>query len=214
MAGYILASIVLRFSNDNNTVFFLYYVDICISLIFVVCYSCQCFVGIYCWRIPLLLEATSLLPFTIIIFFIPRNLIRVRMGSKHPIVAAMVNVEHDSPTLSYGSIDPPPDAQGRTVAITPDRAHSRNRWYSDDASSGVSLAGGITASMTPLRLKRRQGWREDQRQSYRKLRRSSMAASIYDSMAARDVLRQSHSSLAILGTFFTICVRIRMFTIN
>ncbi len=40
---------------------------------------------------------------------------------------------------------------------------------------------------------------EEVRQSYRRLRQSSIAASLFDPMSARDVMRKSYSSLADLG---------------
>lgn len=167
----------------------------------------QCLLGLYCWRLPLLLEGVALVPFSFIMFFIPSKLVTVRMGLKPvDVQAATGELDHTSHGISYGSTDVLSGGSHHTaVAMTPERADSRARWFSEDGSTnGFEMGGGISASITPLRLKRRERWYEDQRKSYRRLRQSSMAASLYDSMSARDVLRQSHSSLAILGGL--ICV--------
>jgi MFS family permease len=180
MAGYIIASIILRFEDADNLIF-----------------------GMACWRIPLLIEGVSLIPFSIAIFFIPRQLITVRVTYDSPDdqLCALDTASHGSAgTLAgYGSFDTLAGEQlSKAVPMTPERAGGRSRWYSDDfTATGLSLAGGSTASVTPLRLKRRP---EDQRKSYRRLRQSSMAASLYDSMSARDVLRDHDSSLAILDS--------------
>ncbi len=58
--------------------------------------------------------------------------------------------------------------------------------------------GSAMLSLSPQALNFIQ-LRESTRQSYKRLRQSSMAASLYDPLSARDVMRKSFSSLAALG---------------
>lgn len=206
MVGYIIASVLTTFSNNNNTCF-----------------------GLLCWRWSFLIEVILLSPLYLGLYFIPKEDIavcagRVQLHHAEPTLA----VSYDTtvvPTESSiavegrnapGEVLQRGDVETGTVNYkSPERNRPGNsnavtvrKWCVFSSNSELqtnSLFMSASSHLQPASVSKQSHHHHhhhmtpEERQQFSALRQTAMSASLYDPLSTRYAFKKSCDNLASLG---------------